>query len=90
MLGELGIPKDSAPGRRQLERHLEQRRREQNAEEWKKLRRGWCFGEESFREELLARAHEKMGPSHYGQQKREAAEAKAKRIVEEELRRNIS
>ena len=87
LLGELGIPKDSVAGRRQLERYLEERRKEQKAEDWKKLRRGWCFGEESFREELLAQAHEKIGPSHYGQQKREAAEEKAKRIVEEELRR---
>ncbi len=87
LLGELGIPKDSAAGRRQLERYLEQRRRESKAEDWSKLRRGWYFGEESFREELLAHAHQKMGPSHYGQQKQEAAEVKAKRIVEEELQR---
>ena len=45
------------------------------------------MGDDAFREELLAQAQEKMGPSHYGGQKREAAEEKAKRIVEEELRR---
>jgi len=87
LLGELGIPKDSAAGRRQLEKYLEQRRREQTGDDWKQLRRGWCFGEESFREELLAQVQEKVGPSHYGGQKREAAQEKANRIVEEELRR---
>jgi len=87
MLGELGIPKDSPAGRRQLEEHLERRRREAKPEDWGSLRRGWCYGDEAFRRELLAQVHQKMGPSHYGQQKREAAEEKAKRIVADELKR---
>jgi hypothetical protein len=66
---------------------MEQRRREENAAQWAPLRRGWCFGEESFREELLAQAQAKIGPNHHGGQRREAAEEKAKRIVREELRR---
>jgi hypothetical protein len=86
LLGELGIPKDSPAGRRQLELHLERRRKEAKPEQWRKLHRGWCYGDEEFRKELLASVHEKHGPSHYGRQKREAAEAKAKRIVDEELK----
>jgi hypothetical protein len=62
------------------------RRKEAKPEEWSKLRRGWCYGDEQFRKELLASVHQRQGPSHYAQQKREAAEARAKHLVEEELK----
>ena len=85
VLGEMGIPKDSPAGRRQFESRMEQRRREESGRDWRKVRRGWCFGDETFREELLAQAQEKLGPDHYGDERQEAAEHKAKRIVREEL-----
>jgi REP element-mobilizing transposase RayT len=87
LLGEAGIPKDSRAGRRQFELRMEQRRQPTDAKEWAKVRRGWYLGDEEFREELLAHAQEKMGPSHYGRERQEAAEVKARRIVKEELRR---
>jgi hypothetical protein len=34
---------------------MEQRRREELGEEWKAIRRGWCFGEDAFRDELAKR-----------------------------------
>ena len=74
LMGEVGIARDSAAGRRQLERRMEERRKEGNGEEWAQVRRGWCFGDEGFREELLAQAQAKMRSSHYGGQKQEAAE----------------
>ena len=85
--GEMGIPKDSAAGRREFERRMEARRWEDQAEEWKRVRRGWCLGDEAFRKELLAQVAEQAGASHYGEELRESAEEKGQRIVGEEMKR---
>jgi putative transposase len=87
LLGETGIPRDSAAGRRQFERWLELRRREEEPGAWQGLRRGWCVGGETFRKELLAQIAGRSGESHYGEAVREAAEEKAQRVVAEELKR---
>ena len=87
LLGEWGIPKDSPAGRRQLEQALEARRGAEEGEEFKPIRRGWCLGEETFRQELLAQMSERMGAEHYGEERAETAEAKAERIIAEELKR---
>ena len=58
VLGEYGIPKDSAAGRRQLEAVMETRRREGQDSAYDPIRRGWCLGDEAFRQELLARMGE--------------------------------
>jgi len=57
LLGEWGIPKDSPAGRRQLERALEARREEDDAE-FNLVRGGWCLGDETFRQELLVQMRE--------------------------------
>ena len=57
MLGELGIPKDSVAGRAEMENYLEVRRAQEDGGALKKIRRGWCLGGETFRQELLAQAH---------------------------------
>jgi REP element-mobilizing transposase RayT len=59
LLGEVGIPADSAAGRAELENDLERRRAEE--EDYKGIRRGWCLGGETFREELLAQARAVAG-----------------------------
>jgi REP element-mobilizing transposase RayT len=59
LLGEMGIPADSAAGRAELENDLERRRAEE--EDYKGIRRGWCLGGETFREELLAQARAVAG-----------------------------
>jgi putative transposase len=87
LLGEVGIPKDSAAGRKEFEKYLEMRRWEDEPQEWKQVRRGWCLGGEAFRKELLEQMAERAGASHYGAELRESAEAKAQRIVREELQR---
>ena len=88
VLGEMGIPRDSAAGRREFERIMELRRWEGRPEQWKVVRRGWCLGGKEFRKELLAQMVEKaQGDSHYGEELRESAEEKAERIVEQELKR---
>ena len=87
MLGECAIPKDSPAGRQRLEKALEARRAVEEGEEFRAIRRGWCFGDEAFRKELLAQMSERMGAEHYGQERAQAATEKAERIIAEALRR---
>jgi hypothetical protein len=80
------LPKDSAAGRRELERQMEERRRQEgDGEEWAAIRRGWFFGEEALKGELLAQASERVGAQHYGADRQESGEVKAERLVQEEL-----
>lgn len=53
------------------------------------VERGWCLGPETFRKELLeeAGASAAEGASYYGEIVREAAEARAERLVVEGLKR---
>ena len=85
LLGELGIARDSAAGRRQLERRIEERRIQEQNPEFKAVRRGWCFGDEQFRKELLERMSGKVGMCHYGPEVKESAEQQAERALAEEL-----
>src|ERR1035437_6770490 len=84
LLGEMGILRDSAVGRKEFERRMELRRWEDQPEQWKRVRRGWCLGDEAFRKELLGQMKEQAGASHYGEELQELAEEKAQRIVAEE------
>ena len=61
LLGEYRIPRDSAAGRRQLEGALEARPAGEAGADYRKVRRGWCVGGESFREELLGQMAGKVG-----------------------------
>ena len=87
LLGELGIPKDSAAGRRKFEQLVEKRRSEDHREEFARIRGGWCFGDQEFRKVLLEQMSERMGAEHFGSERRESQDDKAERIVREELRR---
>ena len=87
LFGEMGIPKDSAAGRKEFERRMEARRWMDQPEQWKEVRRGWCLGDKAFRKELLAQIAERAGESHYGDELRESAEEKAERIICQELKR---
>lgn len=89
LFGECGIPMDSAAGRQEFERRLETRRYQESDEEFQPVRRGWCFGDEQFRRELLAQVEGVAGQYHYGTEIHEATEAKAARIIDEELRRAV-
>ncbi|MCZ7641115.1 MAG: transposase [Verrucomicrobia bacterium] len=86
LLGEYRIPKDSTAGRQQLERALETRREAEKDGEFRAVRRGWCLGEPTFRQELLAQVSERLGAEHYGQERAESELAKAERIIAEEAR----
>lgn len=89
LLGEHGIPKDSPAGRKMFEQRMEERRRAKDKPEvLSQVRRGWCLGEETFRKELLAQVSERRGAHHYGAELQEGEEAKAERLVQEELARH--
>lgn len=88
LLGEHGIQEDSVKGRQQFEDYMERRRNEEtDAEALKSLRRGWCLGGEGFRREMLMRMEGNLGEHHSGELHRASADAKAERIVAEELKR---
>jgi hypothetical protein len=86
LLGELRLPKDSAASRQEFERQMETRRRQEGDEaEWAAIRRGWFFGDDALKRELLAQASERVGAQNYGAERQESGEAKAERLVAEEL-----
>jgi hypothetical protein len=88
LLGEHGIEKDTASGRREFERRMESRRRgEGDARQWKGMRRGWCVGTPEFKTALLERLHGHLGPSHSGRMRRQASGARAEVIIAQEMRR---
>ena len=82
-----GIPKDSEAGRRQFGLQMEHRRAEESSADYEQIRRDWVLGSEAFRQELLAAAVERVGPSHYGAQRQETGLQKAEQMVKEELAR---
>ena len=87
LLGEMRIAQDSQAGRRQFQLNMEKRRQHENEPQWKNLRQGWCFGDEQFRQELLEQMSQQMRAHHGGPERIESAEAKAQRVVAEEIRR---
>jgi REP element-mobilizing transposase RayT len=88
LLGEHGIQRDTAAARQQFERRMEARRLEETDDEaLKTFRRGWCVGGDEFRKQMLEKMEGKLGEHHSGELRRETAEAKAKRIVAQALRR---
>ena len=66
---------------------MEERRGQDQPEEYGPIRRGWCWGEEAFRKELLAQVEERRGASHYGKELQESATEKAERLVQEGLQK---
>jgi len=86
LLGEQGVPQDSPAGRRELARRMEERRRQETEADYEQLRRGGCLGDEEFRQELLT-CGQPAGASHYGGERRERDEEKARRLVAEQLQR---
>lgn len=88
LFGEHGVPRDTAAGREVFERRTEAQRRADDPSVYHGLRRGWCLGDERFRQELLEQMTGRMGANHYGADRQENDEAKAERIVAAELARD--
>lgn len=88
LLGEHGIQEDSPAGRGRFEQWMERRRQEEtDPESLQALRRGWCLGGEGFRRALLLRMEGQLGEHHAGELHRASAQAKAERIIAQELGR---
>ena len=88
LLGEHGIQQDTAAGRMEFEGRMEARRmQEEDEEQLKPLRRGWCLGSPEFRERMLEQLEPRAGENPNAEVRRESAAAKAERIVAQELAR---
>ena len=60
---------------------------EEDEQELKPLRRGWCLGSEEVRQKMLGLMEGKLGENHSGELRRETAEQKGNRLIAEELAR---
>src|ERR1043166_7336557 len=88
LLAEHGIQGDTPAGRREFEDQMERRRLEgADEEKLEEFRNSWCLGSETFRNECLEQMEGKVGENHPGEIRRETAEAKAERLITEELTR---
>lgn len=90
LLGELGF-RDSAQGRRDFQHYMEARAREGGEQEnnlYDRIQRGWVFGAEDFLDRLgaITEMEGKRG-IHVPKEVEATMEAKAERIIAEELRR---
>jgi len=88
LLGEHGIGEDTATGREAFEQRMEARRLDEEDEAvLASIRRGWCYGSEAFKRQLLEKLDGKLGEHHAGELRREHGENRAERIIAEELQR---
>ena len=88
LLGEHGIKEDTAEGREEFARRMEQRRMaEEDEQALAPIRRGWCFGSPEFRRQMLKKMDGELGEGHAGALRREYGEERAERIIAEELKR---
>ena len=86
LLGEHGLQQDTAESRQEFERRMQAQRLEPGDEESLKiLRRGWCLGSAEFKQQEFQKIEGRAGAHHFGEMRLELAEAKAERIIQEEL-----
>ncbi len=64
LFGEWRIPEDSPAGRRAFAEGMEKRRLEDVEEEFRKIKHGWCLGDDEFRRELLAQVSQPPSAIH--------------------------
>lgn len=86
LLREAGAGLDAELARDAFARGLETRRSLDLEAEFRLIRRGWCYGDDTFRRQMLGEVSRTAGTNHYGSELQEAATAKAAGIVDEELR----
>ena len=87
LLGEWGVPLDSAAGRRRFAAEVEARRQGELDEEFKPVRRGWCLGSKDFRKELLEQIAAQQSGWHYGEELVESAHERARGLIQAALGR---
>jgi len=87
LLGEHGIRKDDAKGRREFARLMERRCQVEGGhdeEAWTNIRRGWHFGAQDFVERLSEHLNTRTDQgSHLAREVDETMEATARRIIRE-------
>ena len=87
LLGEYGIQEESPAGRGKFEQWMERRRGGDRSGTAQGIAARLMPGGEGFRRELLPRMEGRLGEHHAGELHRASAEAKAERIIAEELER---
>lgn len=88
LLGEHGLQQDTAAARQEFECRTEARRLQPGDEQtFKALRRGWCLSSKEFKQQRLEELDGRVGQHHFGELRLELAQAKAERIIGEELQR---
>ncbi len=88
LLGEHGLLNDGARARREFSRRMESMRQEANRpEELRAIRRGWKLGAEDFVDWIVEKMEVPAQEAHPGRDRDETEQAKALRIVREELKR---
>jgi hypothetical protein len=89
LLGEHGIQEDSAQGRIDFQRRMEDRRKEGGEPAaWAAFRRGWRLGAEDFAQRLSERLGRRGQKHEQARERRETDEQLAGRMVKEWLRAN--
>ena len=85
LFGATGIGSDTPRGRSEFERRLEDLRNSAATEDWNRIRKDWCFGSESFRQQLMLASVGAISRGGDARARQEATEAKAEAIVLEEF-----
>ena len=87
LLGEYRIPRDNAAARLYLEECLEERRADEERRDYRRLRRGWFYGDKAMKRALLEDMKGGFGANHEGGERWESALQHAEDLVAVELRR---
>ncbi len=92
LFGEKGVQADNTAGRRRFELWMEERKLQESVETneaYEIIRKGWFFGEEGNKKELLSKldASQESNESHSGVMLKESQRLKAIDLLQELLRR---
>ena len=88
LMGEHGLGSGSARSRREFSRRMESLRQEVNSpQQLQPIRRGWKLGGEDFLDWILNKIEVPTKEAHPSRERDETEQAKALRIVQEELKR---
>ncbi|MFO1499518.1 MAG: transposase [Verrucomicrobiota bacterium] len=89
LLGEWGIQRDSATGRRRFEEGMERRKGQEMEQEdtsWDELRRAWCWGEAEFRDGVLELIEQERAEHHYGEEIVKSVERETERLLRDMIK----
>lgn len=85
VLGDHGVQRDDARGRREFSRRMESQREEASGSEWNLLREGWRVGAEDFLSRLTERFTLETREHHSAQIRQENERERAQRLISERL-----